>query len=338
VDGSRFFTSHPTYSVVIPICNEEEALPRLGRRLKAVLDVLPGSAEVILVDDGSRDESYDRMVELAAADRRFKVVRLTRNFGHQFAITAGTDVATGDAIIVMDADLQHPPELIPELIARWQEGYEVVYGVMERREGESWLKERTASLFYRLLRRMAPVEMPAAAGDFRLVDRKALEVFRQMRESTRYVRGMFAWIGFRQIGVPFSSPPRIAGRTKYTLAKMLKLGTDAILSFSEAPLIAVLRLGLVVAAASMLFGIATIVSKFAGVYTVPGYVSIVAIVSFVGGIQLVVMGAIGAYVARVFEEVKRRPLYVVRDTYNLEDAPSQQGATTIGDASTDEER
>jgi glycosyltransferase involved in cell wall biosynthesis len=338
VHGSRHFAAHPTYSVVIPICNEEEALPTLARRLKAVLDDLPGSAEVILVDDGSSDKSHDRMVELAAADRRFKVLRLTRNFGHQFAITAGTDLAAGDAIIVMDADLQHPPELIPELIARWREGFEVVYGVMERREGESWLKDRTASLFYGLLRRMAPVEMPAAAGDFRLVDRKALDVFRQMRESTRYVRGMFAWIGFRQIGVPFTSSPRVAGHTKYTLAKMLKLGSDAILSFSEAPLIAVLRVGLVVAVASILFGIATIVSKLAGVFTVPGYVSIVVIVSFASGIQLIVLGAIGAYVARVFEEVKRRPLYVVRDTYNLDEAPTQHVATTLSDPTTHEER
>jgi polyisoprenyl-phosphate glycosyltransferase len=337
VDGSRPVAAHPTYSVVIPICNEEESLPTLVRRLKAVLDDLPGSAEVILVDDGSSDKSHDRMVELAAADRRFKVLRLTRNFGHQFAITAGTDLAAGDAIIVMDADLQHPPELIPELIARWQEGFEVVYGVMERREGESWLKDRTASLFYGLLRRMAPVEMPRAAGDFRLVDRKALDVFRQMRENTRYVRGMFAWIGFRQIGVPFTSPPRVAGHTKYTFGKMFKLGTDALLSFSEAPLIAVLRVGLVIAVASMLFAIATIASKFAGVFTVPGYVSIVAIVSFVGGIQLVVLGAIGAYVARVFEEVKRRPLYVVRDAYNFDEAASTPSAATIRSATPDEE-
>lgn len=338
MDRSRPLAAHPTYSVVIPICNEEEALPTLARRLKAVLDELSGSAEVILVDDGSSDKSHDRMVELATADRRFKVLRLTRNFGHQFAITAGTDLAVGDAIIVMDADLQHPPELIPELIARWQEGYEVVYGVMERREGESWLKDRTASLFYGLLRRMAPVEMPVAAGDFRLVDRKALDVFRQMRENTRYVRGMFAWIGFRQAGVPFTSPPRIAGHTKYTFAKMLKLGSDALLSFSEAPLIAVLRIGVVVAVASILFGIATIASKFAGVFTLPGYVSIVAVVSFVGGIQLVVLGAIGAYVARVFEEVKRRPLYVVRDTYSLDEASTRHAASTLEDVSIHEER
>jgi dolichol-phosphate mannosyltransferase len=322
--------------VVIPICNEEEALPILARRLKTVLSDLPGSAEIILVDDGSSDKSHDRMLELAVADRRFKVLRLTRNFGHQFAITAGTDLAAGDAVIVMDADLQHPPELIPELVARWQEGFEVVYGVMERREGESWLKDRTASLFYGLLRRMAPVDMPAAAGDFRLIDRKALDVFREMRENTRYVRGMFAWIGFRQIGVPYTSPPRVAGHTKYTLGKMLKLGSDAVLSFSEAPLVAALRVGLVVAVASILFGIATIVSKFAGVFTVPGYVSIVAIVSFASGIQLLVLGAIGAYVARVFEEVKRRPLYVVRDTYNLEDAPTKHAATTLGDAGREE--
>jgi polyisoprenyl-phosphate glycosyltransferase len=315
----------PTYSIVIPVFDEEDVLPELGRRLQAVLDTLDGVSEVILVDDGSHDRSHQRMMDLALTDPRFKLIRLARNFGHQFAITAGTDVARGDAVIVMDADLQDPPEVIPELIERWREGFEVVYAVRREREGESWLKKKTASLFYWILKKSAPVEIPAAAGDFRLLDRKALDVFATMREQTRYVRGMVAWIGFRQAGVPYTRDARSAGRTKYTLPKMVRLATDAILSFSEIPLLAVLRLGLIVAVGSMLYGATSIGLKLGGAFVVPGWASIVAVFTFVAGIQLIVLGAIGAYVARVFQEVKGRPLYVVRDSHGFE--PSSESST-----------
>jgi dolichol-phosphate mannosyltransferase len=318
----------PTYSIVVPVLDEEESLPELGRRLRATLDVLDGPTEVILVDDGSRDRSHALMLELATLDPRFKVVRLSRNFGHEFAITAGTDLARGEAVIVMDADLQDPPELIPQLIERWREGFEVVYAVRERREGESWLKKKTASLFYWVLRKTAPVEMPPSAGDFRLVDRKAADVFAAMREQTRYVRGMIAWIGFRQTGVAYARPARFAGHTKYPFSKMLRLAADALLSFSDVPLLAVLRLGLFVAAASMLYGVTSIALKLGGAFVVPGWASIVAVVTFVGGIQLVVLGAIGVYVARVFQEVKNRPLYVIRDVHGFEQPPSERQPTS----------
>jgi len=332
---SRRRSASPIYSVIVPVFNEEECLPELGRRLQATLDLLDGSSEVILVDDGSCDGSHDVMRQLAASDPRFKVIRLSRNFGHEFAITAGTDFARGDAVVVMDADLQDPPELIPQLVERWREGFEVVYAVREKREGESWLKKNTASLFYWILRKTAPVEMPSSAGDFRLVDRKVLDVFGTMREQTRYVRGMIAWTGFRQTGVPYVRPARAAGQTKYTLSKMLRLAEDALVSFSEVPLLAVLRLGLVVAVGSMLYGVTSIALKLAGAFVVPGWASIVAVVTFIGGVQLVVLGAIGAYLARVFQEVKDRPLYVVRDSHGFE-PPAEPQPTSAFEASREE--
>lgn len=300
----------PTFSFVIPIHDEEESLRELHHRLSSLLETLDGSAEVILVDDGSRDASYPIMLDLNRLDPRFKVVRLSRNFGHQIAITAGLDLAHGEAVIVMDGDLQHPPEVVPELVARWREGYEIVYGVMEER-AEGWLKRATARWYYRLLRRMSEVDVPEAAGDFRLVDRSALDAFLALRERNRYIRGMFSWIGFRQIGVPYRCPPRFAGRSKYTPRRMLKLARDGIVGFSNLPLHLVLNLGFMVSALSFLLGIAAIVVKVAHVYAVPGWASIVVIVSFMGGIQLVVLGVMGEYVARVYDEVKQRPLYFV---------------------------
>jgi len=206
--------SRPEYSLVVPIYNEEETIPELVRRLAELVDKLDGEAEVILVDDGSSDRSYELMSAARDADPRFKLLRLSRNFGHQIAVTAGLDVAAGNAVIVMDADLQDPPEVALELAARWREGYEVVYAVRERREGETPFKRATASLFYRLFRRMSDVDVPLDVGDFRLVDRRALDAFRSMRETNRYVRGMFSWIGYRQVGVPFRRDERYAGETK----------------------------------------------------------------------------------------------------------------------------
>jgi glycosyltransferase involved in cell wall biosynthesis len=311
--------SEPTYSFVIPIHDEEESLRELHQRLAALLETLDGPAEVIFVDDGSRDASYPIMVELNRNDPRFKVVSLSRNFGHQLALTAGLDFARGDAVIVMDGDLQHPPEVVPDLVARWREGYEVVFAVMRERT-EGWLKRTTARSYYRILRRMSDVDVPEAAGDFRLVDRGALDAFREMRERNRYVRGMFSWIGFRQIGVPYECPPRFAGKSKYTFGRMLKLGRDGIVSFSNLPLQLVLNLGFAVSAASFIVGIAAIVVKAAGLFVVPGWASIVVIVSFMGGIQLIVLGVIGEYVARVYDEVKHRPLYVVHNLHGFDEA------------------
>jgi polyisoprenyl-phosphate glycosyltransferase len=305
-------------SVVVPVHDEQETLEELVRRLTAVLDGLPGlHAEILLVDDGSRDMSYPLMVQIAKREPRIKVVQLSRNFGHQVAITAGVELARGDAVIVMDSDLQHPPELIPEFVERWGEGFDVVYGVMQERS-EDWFKRVTARAFYALLRRMTKVQMPAAAGDFRLVDRVAVDAFVSMRERDRYVRGMFAWLGFQQTGIDYVPPPRFAGRSKYTVRRMGRLALDAIFSFSTYPLRVVLIFGLVVSLASFAIGIVSAVSKFVGAYTVPGYVTIVVVVTFIGGIQLVVLGGIGEYIGRIYEEVKRRPLYVVRRTHGFE--------------------
>jgi polyisoprenyl-phosphate glycosyltransferase len=308
----------PEYSFVVPIYDEEQTIPELVSRLGALLGRLDGEAEVILVDDGSNDASYERMTAARERDPRFKLLRLSRNFGHQIAVTAGLDVATGNAVIVMDADLQDPPDVVLDLIARWREGYDVVYAVRERREGDTAFKRATASVFYRLFRRMSDVDVPLDVGDFRLVDRRALDAFRSMRESNRYVRGMFSWIGFRQVGVPFRREERYAGETKYPLRKMLKFASDGIVSFSAYPLRLALKLGFVMAGASFLLGIVFLVSKFAGFYRVPGLASIAVFVAFLGGIQLVLIGIMGEYVARIHDEVKARPLYLVAETDGLE--------------------
>lgn len=311
-------TPRPQYSLVLPIYNEEETIPELVRRLESLVEQLDGDAEVILVDDGSSDSSYELMVAAREADPRFKLLRLSRNFGHQIAVTAGLDVASGEAVIVMDADLQDPPEVALELAARWREGYDVVYAVRAERHGESRFKQATAAGFYRLFKRMSDVDVPLDVGDFRLVDRRALDAFRSMRESNRYVRGMFSWIGFRQVGVPFSRGERFAGETKYPLRKMLKFATDGIVSFSAYPLRLALNLGFVVSAFSFLLGVVFLLSKLAGFYSVPGLASIAVFVAFLGGIQLLLIGIMGEYVARIHDEVKGRPLYLVRDAQGLE--------------------
>lgn len=303
--------------MVVPLRDEEDVLPLLVERLVTVLDGLGEEWEVILVDDGSRDGTYALAVELHGRDPRIKVARLSRGFGHQIALTAGLDLARGEGVITMDGDLQHPPELIPELVARWKAGDEIVYGVMEQRRGESRFKDWSARAFYRVLGRLADVEVPPAAGDFRLVDRRALEAFSAMRESHRYLRGMFSWVGFRQSGVPYVSPPRPAGRSKYSGMRMARLAADALVGFSSRPLRIGLALGFAVSLASIVFGLSALVSKLLGVFVVPGWTSIMVLVGVVGGIQLIVLGIIGEYVGHVFDEVKRRPLYGVSRAHGL---------------------
>jgi polyisoprenyl-phosphate glycosyltransferase len=312
--------TRPKYSLVLPIYNEQETIPELVRRIGQLMDQLDGDAEAIFVDDGSSDSSYEAMVAAREIDRRFKLLRLSRNFGHQIAVTAGLDVASGDAVIVMDADLQDPPEVALELAARWREGYDVVYAVREERHGESRFKRATASGFYRLFKRMSDVDVPLDVGDFRLVDRRALDAFRSMRESNRYVRGMFSWIGFRQVGVPFTREERFAGETKYPLRNMVRFATDGIVSFSAYPLRLALKVGFLVSAFSFVLGIVFLVSRLAGFYSVPGLASIAVFVAFLGGIQLLLLGIMGEYIARIHDEVKGRPLYLVSDAQGLEDS------------------
>jgi dolichol-phosphate mannosyltransferase len=307
----------PEFSIVIPIHDEAECLPALIERLGELLEKLEGPSEVLLVDDGSHDESYRLMLAVHEADPRFRVIQLSRNFGHQAAVTAGLDHARGDAVIVMDADLQDPPEVILDMVARWREGYEVVHAVRSERRGEGRAKRATAAAYYRVLRRLTDVDIPANVGDFRLVDRKALEAFKSLRESNRYVRGLFAWIGFRQSRVQYTRQPRHAGDTKYPTPKMLKLAFDGIISFSTVPLRLALRLGFVLSALSIVAGIAAVVLKLSGVLHVPGWASLIVAITFLGGIQLSTIGILGEYVARIHDEVRDRPLYFVRETYGI---------------------
>jgi len=301
------------YSIVIPLYNEEGILPVLVERLQEIIAKFDGPAEVVMVDDGSRDATYQLAMETSAKDPRFKLIQFSRNFGHQMAITAGMDAASGDAVIIMDADLQDPPYVVLQMIEKWKEGYEVVYGLREHREGERLFKTATASAFYGLLHRIADVDTPVDVGDFRLVDRKALNAFLQMRENNRYVRGMFSWVGFRQTGVSYTREERLAGKTHYTLSKMVKLASNGILGFSSAPLRLALNVGVFLAIASVIYGVVAIALKLAGVTLVPGYASLLFAVTFLSGIQLAVLGVVGLYVGRIYDEARGRPLYVVRE-------------------------
>jgi dolichol-phosphate mannosyltransferase len=284
------------------------------------MDALDGDGETILVDDGSSDRTYELMLEVAHADPRFKLVKLSRNFGHQIALTAGVDVTSGDAVIILDADLQDPPEVVLELAAKWREGWDVVYAIRDVRQGDTWFKRATAAWFYRAFNRISEVKVPLDVGDFRLVDRRVLDVFNRMRESNRFVRGMFSWIGLRQTGVLYKREDRFAGETKYPLRKMLRFATTGLISFSPAPLRAALRLGFLVSAVSFAFAIWSIVVKLTG-HDVPGWTSILLIVTLIGGIQLIVLGVIGEYIGDIHAEVKGRPLYVVGELENFTELP-----------------
>ncbi len=308
------------YSIVVPLYNEEEILPLLVERLQEIMTELDGPAEVVMVDDGSGDRTFELARAASAKDPRFKVIQFSRNFGHQIAITAGMDATSGDAVIIMDADLQDPPDVIPQMVEKWREGYEVVYGRRQRREGERQFKTLTASMFYSLLHRIADIDTPVDVGDFRLVDRKALDAFLRMRESNRYVRGMFSWVGFRQVAVPYVREQRQAGSTHYTLRKMGMLASNGIVGFSTAPLRLALGTGVFLAFAAVLYGMAAISLKLAGSSLVPGYASLLCAITFLSGIQLIVIGMVGLYVGRIYDESRARPLYLVRETHGFEEA------------------
>lgn len=312
----------PTYSLIVPAHNEEAVIGELVARLTEVMDALDSDAEAILVDDGSQDRTYELMLVAAHADSRFRLVRLSRNFGHQIALTAGLDLSAGDAVIVLDADLQDPPEVILELAERWREGYDIVYAVREEREGETRFKRATASAFYRAFNRISEVQVPLDVGDFRLVDRRALAVFSEMRESNRFVRGMFSWIGMEQTGVAYTRHERFAGETKYPLRRMLRFAASGVISFSAAPLRAALNLGFIVSVVGFLVGLFALAANLADVFTIPGWTSIVLVTTFIGGVQLIVLGVIGEYIADIHAEVKRRPLYVVSELEGFAAVPA----------------
>lgn len=304
--------SRPVFSVVAPVFNEAETLPHFYERVVAVMERLGETFELVLVDDGSRDTSYTLMRELARSDARVRVVRFSRNFGHQMALSAGLDYARGQAVIMLDADLQDPPEVIPDLVARWREGGEVVYAQRTRRHGETAFKLLSAALFYRLIGRITSVHIPADTGDFRLLDRRVVDALIQCREQHRFLRGLSAWVGFRQVAVPYVREERFAGETKWPLLRMVRFSLDAITGFSFVPLelattagfllAGLSLLGIVVAAALRLFNIA-----------IQGQASTLVLVLFLGGIQLIFLGIIGEYLGRIYDEVRSRPLYIVSE-------------------------
>src|SRR5438874_12551127 len=291
----------PLLSIVAPVWNEAGTVDELVRRLHGALAEV-GSYELVIVDDASTDETWERLVALAEADPRLRLVRLSRNFGHQVALTAGMDAARGDAIVTMDGDLQDPPEVIPTLVARWREGYDVVYAVRTEREGESLFKRGTAAGFYWLLKKVAPIEIPAQAGDFRLLSRRAVRALAQMPERARFLRGMSSWIGYRQIGVPYRRDPRYAGDTKYPTRKMVRFATDAITSFSSAPLRLVSGIGLLFVIFCAGYLAYTFYVKIFTDEAVEGWTTVVVLVLLLGGVQLVSLGIVGTYIARIFDE------------------------------------
>ncbi|WP_083516727.1 glycosyltransferase family 2 protein [Alicyclobacillus shizuokensis] len=306
------------YSVVIPVYNEEAVLPVTYERLKPVMDQLGHPYEILFVDDGSQDTSGAWLTSLAQRDAHVRVLHFSRNFGHQAAITAGIDYARGAAVIVMDADLQDPPELIPELIAKWQQGYDVVYAQRTRRRGEGVWKRTTAAAFYRVLGALTDIQIPMDTGDFRLMDATVCQVLRKLDERGRFVRGLVAWVGFRQTAVPYVRDPRYAGATKYPLRRMLRLAGDAVTSFSTRPLLWPLYLGALAMAIGLGLALATLVEGMAG-GAWPVVLWLTALIIGLSGIELSALGVLGQYVARIHSESRRRPLYVVAGKDGFDD-------------------
>jgi len=306
----------PTCSIVAPIFNESGNLPELFRRVQATMESSGETWELILIDDGSLDTSSDLILQLAAQDPRVRPVIFARNFGHQIAVTAGLDYSRGQAVIIIDSDLQDPPEVITDLIAKWREGYDVVYAIRAEREGESWFKKFTASMFYRLITRITDVNIPLDAGDFRLLDRKVVDVLNQMRERHRFLRGMSAWVGFRQTGVPYRRAARFVGETKYPFRKMFRLAINAITGFSYFPLQLATYIGFFAAGISILSIPVVIGLRLWGGSQAPlvGQATTLIAVLFLGGVQLISLGILGEYIGRLYDEAKGRPLYIVRET------------------------
>lgn len=304
-------------SVIIPIYNEEKNIEELSRRLYAVLKQISGDFEIIYVNDGSRDKSLLLLKALSEKDERIKIISFSRNFGHQAAITAGLDNCSGDCAVIMDGDLQDPPELIPELIEKWKEDYQVVYAQRESREKEPKLKLLTAFVFYRLIKKITKIEIPVDVGDFRLIDRRVVEVLKDMPEGQRFIRGMVAWSGFKQIGVKYNRDERQAGTPKYTYRKSLELALTGITSFSFVPLRVAAYLGFIISGLSFLYAFYVLYLKFIRGATVQGWASLMIAVLFLGGLQLITLGIIGEYIGRVGEELKQRPTYVVKEKINF---------------------
>lgn len=319
----------PTYSFIVPVFNEEATLPELYRRLSAVMDSMDSTVELVLVDDGSSDRSLAMMRELHDRDHRVCYLSFARNFGHQIAVTAGLNFVRGQAIVVLDADLQDPPELIPELADEWRRGYEVVYAQRVQRHREGWFKRLTAYVFYRLLRQLADVDIPTDTGDFCLMDRRVVDALNAMPERNRYIRGLRSWLGFRQIAIPFERDARFAGAVKYTFRKSLSLAIDGLVSFSKVPLRISTYVGLFAAVMAIVMAALVLYWRFfSPVSPLTGYATIAVAIFFLGAVQLFSIGILGEYIGRIYEEVKNRPVYILREVNGFEPVAARQGAPT----------
>ena len=304
------------YSIVVPMFNEEEVIQQTYEVLKAVMDRTEELYELVFVNDGSRDRTEEIVNEICNMDKRVRLINFSRNFGHQIAISAGMDHADGDAIIVIDADLQDPPEVMLEMIAKWKQGYDVVYGRRKKRKGETWFKKVTAALFYRFLRSMTSVDLPVDSGDFRLIDRKVCTVLSGLTERNRYIRGLVSWVGFKQTSVEYIREERFAGETKYPLRRMIAFALDAITSFSYKPLKMAIYLGFTISALSFFYLLLILYQRLFTDTTIVGWTSIVAMNLLFNGIMLIILGIIGEYIGRIYDESKNRPLYIIRDVRN----------------------
>ena len=318
--------SSPAVSVVLPVFDEESTLPVLHRRLTEVLSATGLSYELIFVNDGSRDRSWGQILDLSQGDSHVCAVNLSRNFGHQIAITAGIDASRGAAVIVMDSDLQDPPELIPALYAKHLDGFDVVYAQRRSREGETWFKHVTAKMFYRLVRRMSTVDIPVDTGDFRLMSRRVVDDLMRLQERHRFVRGLVTWVGYNQAPVFYDRAARRVGTTKYSVSKMMRFALDGVTAFSSQPLRFASHVGAAIAAASLALMVGLAFYKWMGAQgLIPGWTSLAIAVLFLGGVQLLAIGILGEYVGRIYDEVKRRPLYLTRETINV-DPPASDNA------------
>jgi polyisoprenyl-phosphate glycosyltransferase len=304
------------YSIVIPVYNERDTIPVLYDRVKKVIDSLDAPAEVVIIEDGGNDGSFEMLKEIHTQDPRFKILSFSRNFGHQVAISAGLEHTSGDAVMIIDGDLQDPPEVLPQFIAKWKAGYDVVYAIRTKRK-ENILKRTAYAIFYRILNQLSDLDIPLDSGDFCLLDKRAVDAMRGLPERKRFVRGLRTWVGFRQIGLPYERDKRFAGEPKYTFTKLLGLAYDGIFSISTTPLRIVVYIGFGLAALAFLGGLLVIYDKLVYGIALVGWSSTIVIIAFLGGVILFALGIIGEYVSRIYEEVKSRPLYVVKEKLGL---------------------
>jgi polyisoprenyl-phosphate glycosyltransferase len=302
------------YSIIVPVYNEEDVLNETYKRLQTIMESINEDYEIIFVNDGSRDRTLELAKKICQLDQHVKVINFSRNFGHQIAVTAGMEHSVGQAVVVIDADLQDPPEVILQMIEKWKEGYDVVYGQRLMRKGETWFKKFTAKIFYRVLNCMTAMDIPVDTGDFRLIDRKVCDSMNTLTEKNRYIRGLVSWVGFKQIGVEYIREERFAGETKYPFKKMLKLAGDAIMSFSYKPLKIAGFMGWILSIISFTYLIIIIFQKLFTSTTIVGWTSILAVILFFNGVTLVLNSITGEYIGRIYEETKNRPLYIIRDT------------------------